>query len=77
MSSVTRLRVSVKNDNYDRRHLYGCHINQFNEYEGDVVPNPKWVSADSFCLTTGDKKFPFRIICKENIIHGWLIKGTN
>jgi hypothetical protein len=68
---MPRLRVRVRNSQYDRRHRYGYHIEEFNEYEGEVIPNPKWVKDDSFCLTTGDSQFPFRVIDKENIIHGW------
>jgi len=68
---MTRLRVCVKNALYDKRHLYGYQLNEFNEYEGEVIPNPRWVKDDSFCLTTGDPQFPFRVIVKEQIMHGW------
>lgn len=73
---MTRLRVRVRNTMYDRRDRYDGSIPAFNEYEGDIYPNPQWVSSDSFCLTTGDEQFPFRIIAKEDIIHGWLIPSV-
>lgn len=73
---MTRLRVRVRNPMYDVRSRYDGHAPEFNEYEGEIYPNPKWVSADSFCLTTGDAQFPFRILSKEDIIHGWLIPSS-
>ena len=72
---MTRLRVRVKNAMYDKRDRYGYHIPEFNEYEGEVVPNPKWVGADSFCLSTGNPAFPFRVIDKEAIECGWQLPG--
>jgi hypothetical protein len=43
-------------------------VNQFNEYTGKILPNPKWVSSDSICISTGESYFPFRIIDRERII---------
>ena len=43
-------------------------VNQFNEYTGKILPNPKWVSSDSICISTGESHFPFRIIDRERII---------
>lgn len=40
-----------------------CH-----EYTGKILPNPKWVSSDVICLSTGDTLFPFRIIDRSRII---------
>ena len=31
-------------------------------YSGKILPNPRWVDDDSFCISTGDTQFPFRII---------------
>lgn len=70
---MPRLRVRVKNRLYDQRHRYGYHIVEYNEYEGEVIPNPKWVKDDSFCLTTGDPSFSFRVIEKDMIECGWLM----
>ena len=41
---------------------------QFNEYSGKILPNPKWVSSDSICISTGESHFPFRIIDRERIV---------
>ena len=68
---MSRLRVRVKNRLYDKRHLYGYHITEYNEYEGMIVPNPKWVKDDSFCLATGQHPFDFRVIEKDMIMCGW------
>ena len=73
---MTRLKVRVANDAYARRDRLGYYVPEYHEYVGELYPNPKWVSSDSFCLTTGDEQFPFRIISKENIIHGWLLPST-
>jgi len=43
-------------------------VREFNEYSGKILPNPKWVGADSICLSTGIAEFPFRIIDRERII---------
>jgi hypothetical protein len=43
-------------------------VNQFNEYTGKILPNPKWVSSESICISTGDTHFPFRIIDRERIL---------
>lgn len=73
---MTRLRIRVKNAMYERRDRYGYHIPEFNEYEGEVVPNPKWVGDDSFCLSTGNASFPFRVIAKEAIECGWQLPSV-
>jgi len=43
-------------------------IREFTEYSGKILPNPKWVSSDSICISTGDTHFPFRIIDRERIM---------
>jgi hypothetical protein len=47
------------------------HIPEYFDYTGVVLPNPKWVKDDSFCLSSGDGKLDFRILSKENVICGW------
>ena len=37
-------------------------------YSGTVVPNAKWEPSNTFCLTTGDKRFPIRNIAMRNVI---------
>jgi hypothetical protein len=43
-------------------------VRDINEYTGKILPNPKWVSSDSICISTGDTHFPFRIIDRERIL---------
>jgi hypothetical protein len=68
-----RLRIRVKNSQYEKRHLYSKYmrIPEFNDYEGEIYPSPKWVGDESFCLKTDDHKYSFRVIPKEMIICGW------
>lgn len=74
---MTTLRVRVGNPTYGHRSRYAYRIPQYNDYEGTVIPNPVWVSPDSFCLSTGNPQFPFRIIAKEDIICGWEFPTKN
>ena len=68
-ATAMRLRVKVKHPLWDMRDRYVAGIiPEHNIYEGDVVPNPSWLNDDSFCLTTGDKNAPFRIIAKDSVI---------
>jgi hypothetical protein len=68
-----RLRIRVKNSQYEKRHLYSKYmrIPAFRDYEGEIYPSPKWVGDDSFCLKTDDHKYSFRVIPKEMIMCGW------
>jgi hypothetical protein len=43
-------------------------VTSYHEYSGKILPNPKWVSSDSICISTGDTHFPFRIIDRERIL---------
>jgi hypothetical protein len=59
------ITVQVKQNIFNKGAAY---IPDVVEYTGAIIPNPKWVGADSICLTTGDITFPFRIINKANIV---------
>lgn len=37
-------------------------------FTGTIISNPSWVRNDSICLTTGETRFPFRIIPKKDIV---------
>ncbi len=60
--------VTVRRPQYNRNHLYGFIIPEFATYRGDIVETPKWVEYDAVCLTTGDSKWPFRIIPRDEIV---------
>jgi len=70
MALKIRVETPIK-----RKHIYAYHINEYNDYVGEIVPNPPWVKDDSFCLSTGDANFPFRVIEKDRIICGWQLSN--
>ena len=67
------LTVRYKNYAYAIRDRYAkyLHIPEYFDYTGVVLPNPKWVKDDSFCLSSGAGKYDFRVLLKENVICGW------
>ena len=64
------ISVRVRNRNYDRRIAY--HIEMHDMYTGELLPRKSWMSKDEFCLSTGDKKFPFRVIHMDDVVDGLL-----
>ena len=70
-----RLRIKLKNSMYARRDRYSsaCNIPEFNIYEGEIYPRPKWVKDTEFCFTTDNPNNPWRILQKEDIVHGWIL----
>jgi SWIM zinc finger len=74
---MTTLTVRIRNSMYQYRDRYSYFIPEFVDYTGEVVPNPPWVSSDSFCLTTGDPSWPFRILSKDDIVCGWKHSGSS
>ena len=69
-----KLTVRYRNATYAIRDRYAKYMDipEYFDYTGEVLPNPKWVKDDSFCLSSGSGKYDYRILLKENIIHGWL-----
>jgi hypothetical protein len=67
------LRVRVANPMAERRGIYAHHIPPISVYEGEVLKRKSWMSDSEFCLSTGDKRFPFRIIDVESVIDGYLL----
>lgn len=59
------ITLQVRNNINNRGSAYIPNIQKFT---GAIIPNPKWVSDDSLCLTTGETRFPFRIIKKSEIV---------
>ena len=70
-----RLRVRVANPMYERKEFFAQHIEPVHIYEGEVLKRKSWMSENEFCLSTGDKKFPFRIIDVESVIDGYLLSA--
>ena len=70
------LKIRVSNPQANNASRYAHYVAPYNDYEGEIVPNPVWVKDDSFCLSTGNPDFPFRVIEKERIICGWQMPNT-
>ena len=66
------ISVRVRNRQYDRRHLVAYHVEIHDMYTGELLPRKSWMNKDEFCLSTGDKKFPFRVIHMDNVVDGLL-----
>ena len=66
-----RIRVRLLNPMYDIRSRYAFNIPKYVEYTGTVIKSPVWVSADCFCITTGNPSFPLRILSKSDIVDGY------
>jgi hypothetical protein len=60
--------VKTLNRLWPQRHKYGYYISQFNVYQGEQVPAPKWAEPGTLALTTGDPLFPVRLISRDSII---------
>ena len=61
------MRVVVRNSLKERFAAYS-HMPDTYEYEGELVATPKWVDYPAIALTTGDKRFKFRLIAHSDII---------
>ena len=53
--------VSVRDPRNAKAYANGV-VREWNEYTGTIVPNLKGFGPDVFCLSTGDPKFPVRVI---------------
>lgn len=62
------MKVKVRNQLYHMRNRYAYPILEFNIYEGEQVPNPKWVLPGTICLATGDPNWPIRILDADSIV---------
>jgi hypothetical protein len=58
---------------YERRHLYAInvHIPEYVEYTGSPVERKNWISDEEFCLSDPTQEGGYRILRRENILHGW------
>ena len=74
-----RLKVRIRNVLYPYRKVYANYmvIPEYNDYEGEIVPSPSWLSKNQFMMTTGDPDAPYRILEKDSIICGWRISSVD
>jgi hypothetical protein len=71
---MVNLKIRIKNPELYLRNRVTYPIPDYIEVVGTTVSKkPSWVSVNQFCLTTNDKRFPFRVIDKDDIISGTLI----
>ena len=61
------MRVVVRNSLKERFSAYS-NMPSIYEYEGELLATPKWVDYPAIALSTGTKKFPFRLIAHSDII---------
>lgn len=68
------LTVRMKDPLYDVKDRYSdsVFIPEYNEYTGNLLPNPPWLDDNYFCLSTNISESPIRMLFKDNIICGWL-----
>jgi len=45
-------------------------------FSGIVIKPPRWLSANEFCLQTGNKEFPVSVINTASIVDMKIIKGS-
>lgn len=62
------MRVTVRNPEFERQHLWFFTQPKYFEYEGDEVKLKHVDSEQYLCLTTGQKDFPVRVIDRTKII---------
>lgn len=61
------MRVTVRNPEHARPHIWLFEQPEFFHYEGEEV-RLKHVSSDELALTTGNPEWPVRVIQRRNIV---------
>jgi hypothetical protein len=52
------------------------YITKSSTFTGVVVKPYRWLSADEFCLQTGNKEFPVSVINLANIVNMKILNGS-
>lgn len=60
------MRIEVRSALADSKAY--SYLPKIDVFEGEIVATPKWVEYPAIALTTGDKKWPVRIIAQDQII---------
>ena len=72
MQLVVGTKVAVKcvNQYSENRERYAINMSpqEFDIFEGTIVPNPNWFNTTDIALTTGISQFPIRRIPKSSIV---------
>jgi len=62
------MRVKVRNVMHAVRDRYAFGIEEFSVYTGQSLPVPKWAVPGTLCLTTGDPRWPMRMLHPDSIV---------
>jgi hypothetical protein len=57
-------------------HLFNKDRFEYFTFQGEVVNNQRWVSADSFSVKTGNVMYPVSIISSVNVHKLEILKGS-
>lgn len=63
----TTVTVTVHNTAWAHKHRYAYHVPKVLRYTGKVTATPKW-AGDDLALTTGERKFPVRLLNRSDIL---------
>jgi len=68
-----RLRIKMRNPMWNDRNKYAVNvwIPEYLEYTGTPVKRPNWLTDENFCLSDPTQEKGYRILRRENIVHGW------
>jgi hypothetical protein len=61
------MKVVIRSPYHATLDRYACVMPEFYTFFGDEVPAPKWMS-NALCLTTGDPKWPIRVLDRDRIV---------
>jgi hypothetical protein len=62
------VKVKTRNELYPKQELYACYQPEFFTFEGQLVPTYKWCEPGTICMTTGDPRWPVRVIHPRLIV---------
>lgn len=68
MQAGDHVTLTVRNPLWPRRAAYAHGQPEFFSFAGTVATAPRWAAADHLALTTGDSKYPVRLIPMEDVV---------
>lgn len=60
--------VRIRNPMYQVKDRYFFYVPEFEEFTGELVPNPSFLDDDYVTMTTGNQVVPLRMIRKDTIV---------
>lgn len=64
---MSKMKVKVRNPEFNRPGIWFFEQPEFFEYEGDEF-NAKWIEPGQLGLTTGNPEWPVRVIARKHIV---------